>query len=282
MPSIFVNGVNIVYEEMGTGSPIALTPGGMFGMESVRPMADRLASKHRVIIYDPRNRGASDVNMGEGSDLENRADDLHELLDRLGATPAYIGGGSVGCAVSALLAIRHPETVKGLLLWSVAVRTLTAEQTYGFFGQYIDMALRDGMKGVIKSEFYADRIEQNPSNRERLMSMDPHEFVEAMRRESASYAVDNPVFGCTKEELRAVQAPAVIIPGNDEIHPREVGENLHRLLPHSELHPPLFSNEDRELMQQDLQKFLELAAGRLSAIFLPFLAKLETAVVSRH
>jgi pimeloyl-ACP methyl ester carboxylesterase len=127
-------------------------------MESVRPLAGRLASKYRVIIYDSRNRGASGVNMGEGSDLENRAVDLHALLNRLGATPAYVGVGSVGCAVSVLLAVRHPETVKGFLLWSVAVGSLTAEQTHGFFGQYIDMALRDGMKRVIESKCYAERM----------------------------------------------------------------------------------------------------------------------------
>ena len=69
------------------------------------------------------------------------------------------------------------------------------------------------------------------------------------------------------------------LPGH-EFHPREVGENLHRLLPHSELHPPWFSPEEGELMQQDRQKFRELGAERMSAVFLPFLAKLETAEVS--
>ena len=282
MPSMFVNGVNLVYEEMGTGTPLALTPGGMFGMEAVRPLAERMASRYRVIIYDPRGRGASDLSFGEGSEVENRADDLYELLTRLEATPAYVGGPSLGCTVSLRKAILHPEAVKGLLLWHAAISKLPAEVLYGSFGQYIEMALRDGMKGVIESEFYSQRIEQNPSNRERLMSMDPQEFIEVMRRRMARVAADNPnpVLGCTEEELRAIETPAVVVPGSDEIHPRAVGEDLHRLLSGSELHPPVFSTQELELLQQDRQRFVEQVAERMSAVFLPFLARLELAQAS--
>ncbi len=277
MPSVFVNGVNLVYEEMGAGTPLALTPGGIFGMESVRPMAERLASEYRVIIYDPRGRGASDLSFGEGSELEDRADDLYELLNKLGATPAHIGGNSLGCAVSLHMALRHPEAVLGLLLWHVARGQ--AEGRRNNLEQYIEIAQRDGMKGVAESEFYAERIKQNPSNRDRLMSMDPLDFIQGLRRELARLTVDEPIFGCTRAELRSVQAPAVVFPGNDEEHPSEVGKDLHRLLAHSELHPPI-SLEELAVGQQDRKRFLELGAERMSAVFLPFLARLETAETS--
>ena len=72
MPSMFVNGVNLVYEEMGTGTPLALTPGGAFGMESVRPMADRLASKYRdqglvvlgINFWDERRESVAELYRG--------------------------------------------------------------------------------------------------------------------------------------------------------------------------------------------------------------------------
>ena len=44
MPTILIDGVSIKYEEMGSGAPVALMPGGRSGMEAVRGLAERLAS----------------------------------------------------------------------------------------------------------------------------------------------------------------------------------------------------------------------------------------------
>ena len=140
MPNMMVNGANINYEEMGSGSAVvALTPGGRSDMESVRGLGERLASKYRVILYDRRNCGASDVVIeGDISEHDICADDLTELLNKLDTGPAYLGGGSMGCRISLLAAIRHPETVKGLLLWNVAGgSTATQRLGYNYYEQFI-------------------------------------------------------------------------------------------------------------------------------------------------
>ena len=73
----------------------------------------------------------------------------------------------------------------------------------------------------------------------------------------------------------------VIIPGDDDTHPRAVGENLHRILPHSELHPPLWSAEEAEkLRQHDSERFQDLGHERRASVYLPFLEKVEGARVS--
>ena len=96
MPAITIDGVSIKYEEMGSGQPVALTPGGRSGMEAVRGLAERLASHYRVIIYDRRNCGASDVAIGgDLSEQEIWADDLHELLSQAGRV-ARLGGRRLG------------------------------------------------------------------------------------------------------------------------------------------------------------------------------------------
>ena len=49
MPSILIDGVNIKYEEMGSGEPVVLTPGGRSGMEpseDCRAARDRLPGHH--------------------------------------------------------------------------------------------------------------------------------------------------------------------------------------------------------------------------------------------
>ena len=73
----------------------------------------------------------------------------------------------------------------------------------------------------------------------------------------------------------------VIIPGGDEVHPRAVGENLHRILPHSELHPPIYSPEETEkLRQQDQKKFQDMGHERRASVYLAFLEKVEAARVA--
>ena len=285
MPSLLINGANIAYEEMGSGTPLALTPGGRSGMDAVRGLAERLAPHYRVIIYDRRNCGASDVIIGgELSEQEIWADDLHELLNQLDASPAYIGGGSAGCRVSLLLAMRHPETVKGLLLWHVTGGAFAAERLgYNYYEKFIDIAIKDGMKGVTESEFFAERIQQNPSNQERLLSMNHREFIDVMQRWRNFFTADKPVIGATEAELKTISVPMVIIPGDDETHPRVVGENLHKILPHSELHPPLWSTEEAErLRQQDPAQFREMGHEQRASVFLAFLEKVETAPASVH
>ena len=139
------------------------------------------------------------------------------------------------------------------------------------------------MKGVTESEFFAERIQQNPSNQERLLSMKHREFIDVMQRWRNFFTADKPVIGATEAELKTIGVPMVIIPGDDDTHPRAVGENLHSILPHSELHPPLWSQDEAEkLRQQDPAKFQEMGHEQRASIFLAFLEKVEAAHAPVH
>ena len=122
MPFTKIRGVNINYQVLGdTGAWVALSPGGRRDMSGIQTQAAALAALgYRVVIFDRRNCGASDVVIdGDESEYEIWADDVHELLSQLGALPAFVGGSSSGCRTSLLFALRHPSSVRGLLLWRV-------------------------------------------------------------------------------------------------------------------------------------------------------------------
>src|SRR5260370_5385995 len=75
---------------------------------------------HRVLIHDRRNCGVSDLVIGgKTSEYEIWADDLYELLSQLNGLPAVLGGGSSGCRLSLLFALKYPQAVRALLLWRV-------------------------------------------------------------------------------------------------------------------------------------------------------------------
>lgn len=242
MPAVTVRSAHLRYEVLGErGSWVALSPGGRRPLEAVRSLAQRIAAAgHRVLIHDRRNCGASDLVLeGETSESEIWADDLHALLEHFDALPAVIGGGSSGCRMSLLYAIRRPAEVRALLLWRVTGGAFAAHRlAEQYYGQYIRAAMQGGMAAVCETEHFRERIAARPGNRERLMRMDPRRFIASMTHWAGYFArdADLPVIGASEAQLRAITAPACVVPGNDRTHPRAVGEIMQRMLPASELH----------------------------------------------
>lgn len=285
MPSALVNGCTIQYEVLGaaSGESVVLTPGGRQDMESVRPLAERLAEtgRYRVIIYDRRNCGASDVIIaGDKPEHDIWADDIAELLRQLDAAPAWVGGSSAGARASLLTAVRHSDVVKGLLLWWITGGTAAAEQLgEQYYDQFIRAAEQDDMAGVLATAFFAERAAQNPANRQRLLDMTPETFIAVMRGWRTAFHDRTVVLGLTDDEIRGIHVPVVIVPGNDAIHPTPVAEYLHQLLPQSVLHPHPWA--DTEMVWRDsltLQQRTDELSGRLAPLFLDFLMVAEARV----
>ncbi len=269
MPLAKIRGVNINYRVVGDHGPwVALSPGGRSDLERVAPLAGRLANAgHRVLIHDRRNCGLSDVVIeGDESEYEIWADDLYDLLSQLNALPTIIGGSSSGCRLSLLFALRHPEAVRALLLWRVTGGRFAAENlAQKYYGQHITAAKQHGMAAVCDGEDFRDRIEVRPEHRDMLMKMDPERFMSVMShwREYFIQGADMPVIGATEENLKTITVPACIVPGNDLVHPRRVGESLSGLMPKGELYHLMEKQYDVDLSPREEwdEKGEEMAAA---------------------
>ena len=270
MPLTKVRGVNINYKIIGDHGPwVALSPGGRRDISGIELLAGKVAEAgHRVVIFDRRNCGASDVVIaGEDSEYEIWADDLHELLSQLGALPAFVGGSSSGCRTSLLFALRHPEAVRGLMLWRVTGGRFACERlAQEYYGQYMAAAKQGGMAAVCEMEHWKERIEARAENRDALMKMDPQRFIAVMShwRDYFVRGADLPVIGATEAELKSIKVPACIIPGNDNTHGRQTGENLGRLLSSGEVHILFPKHYDMDLGPREEW---DEKAGEMAAIF---------------
>ena len=92
------------------------------------------------------------------------------------------------------LAVRHPELVSGLFIWEVSGGPRSAEiMSPGYYGQYIKAALEGGMQAVCNTEFFSQRIKDNPDNEAHLRSMEVENFVSVMQRWQDSFSRPNPV-----------------------------------------------------------------------------------------
>jgi pimeloyl-ACP methyl ester carboxylesterase len=276
MPLPMIRGVNINYKIIGdNGSWIALSPGGRRDISGIELLAGKVAETgHRVVIFDRRNCGASDVVIdGQDSEYEIWADDVHELLRQLGALPAAIGGSSSGCRTSLLFALRHPEAVKALLLWRVTGGRFACERlAHEYYGQYIEAAQKGGMDAVCEMEHWQERIAARPENRSALMKMDVERFIAVMSRwrEYFLQGADLPVIGATEAELKTIKVPACIVPGNDLTHGRQTGENLGKLLQNSEVHVLFPKHYDEALSPREEW---DEKAGEMAALFGGFLKR---------
>jgi pimeloyl-ACP methyl ester carboxylesterase len=276
MPLAKVRGVDINYKILGDRGPwVALSPGGRRDISGIELIAKEVAALgHRVVIFDRRNCGASEVVIdGNESEYEIWADDIHELLSQLGALPAFVGGSSSGCRTSLLFALRHPQSVRGLLLWRVTGGRFACERlAEEYYGQYIEAAKRGGMAAVCAMEHWKERIEARPENRDALMKMNPQQFIKVMShwRDYFLEGADLPVIGATEQELKSIKVGACIIPGNDNTHGRQTGENLGRLLQKSEVHI-LFPNHYDEPLSP--REEWDEKAGEMAALFGDFIQR---------
>jgi pimeloyl-ACP methyl ester carboxylesterase len=270
MPTANIRGAHINYKVLGDHGPwVALSPGGRRDISGIEHQAQELANlDHRVVIFDRRNCGASDIVIdGNESEYEIWADDVHALLAQLGALPAFVGGSSSGCRTALLFALRHPDSVLGLLLWRVTGGRFACERlAEEYYGQYIDAAKRGGMAAVCEMEHWKERIQARPENRAALMHVPAERFIEVMSRWRQYFlqSVDLPVIGASEADLNSIKVPACIIPGNDKTHGRQTGENLGKLLNKSEVHVLFPKHYDEPLSPREEW---DEKAGEMAALF---------------
>jgi pimeloyl-ACP methyl ester carboxylesterase len=281
MPLARIRGLEINYRIVGdAGEWIALSPGARHPYDDFVPLAERLATAgYRVLLHDRRNCGASDVGFdGEGSENEIWADDLHALLKQLGALPAIVGGSSAGCRLSIIFALRHRADARALLLWRITGGAFAAKElAESYYGQYVTLARQGGMQAVADSEHFRECIRRRPTNRERLLALDPTFFIAVMTRWQQDFlrGADMPIIGATEANLRSIEQPAYLIPGNDLIHTPAAAANLNRLLPNSELHNVISARADNDLLPEWSKAEWDAKEADVAKVFTEFLARIK-------
>jgi pimeloyl-ACP methyl ester carboxylesterase len=81
-----------------------------------RAFYDRLAESFRLILFDKRGTGLSDLG-GHFPALETRMDDVRAVLDAVGSSRAVLLAAQDGCSMAALHAATYPERTQALILF---------------------------------------------------------------------------------------------------------------------------------------------------------------------
>src|SRR5579862_1111171 len=121
MPFAENHGVRIHWEEQGSGTPVVLVMGHRYSSVMWYPIIPALAAEHRVIWFD--NRGTGESDMTRHATIGDFVDDTLAVMDAAGAQRAHIFGVSMGGGIVMELAIRHPERVISLIPGCTAIMT---------------------------------------------------------------------------------------------------------------------------------------------------------------
>jgi 3-oxoadipate enol-lactonase len=199
MPNVRVNDIDMYYEIHGEGEPVVLIAGLNSDHTLYRGILPQLAAKYQVIAFDNRGVGQTDKPDIPYS-IDMMADDTAGLLNALGITQAHILGASLGGRIAVVLALRHPQLVKSLILVSTTTRMPT-------------MTWR---RRLIKLEL-------------QIMKMRGSHNA-AMRQFVASTGFD-----CT-DRLSEIQVPTLILHGRkDKTAPYRLAEEMHSEIKHSKM-----------------------------------------------
>jgi pimeloyl-ACP methyl ester carboxylesterase len=106
-----VNGLQIRYEDTGSGKAVTLVHAGIADLRQWDDQVPALAEYYRVIRFDMRGFGQSEIKSGKAS----LAEDIGGVLDALGVGRTALMGCSMGGGASIDFTVTHPERVGALI-----------------------------------------------------------------------------------------------------------------------------------------------------------------------
>lgn len=213
MPTFEREGISIYYEVHGEGFPLLLlAPGGvrssiaLWSRAAYDPIRE-LSADFRVIALDQRNAGRSRAPVRASDGWHVYTEDQLALLDHLGIERAHLLGNCIGPSFALALLAKAPERVGAAVLQQPIGST---EENRPLF-----RASFDSWASELAPHHPEASAEDFASFRERLFGGD---FV----------------FSVSREAVRAIEAPLLVLAGNDAHHPFETSREIAALAPNAE------------------------------------------------
>ncbi len=112
-----VNGTALAYREQGEGEPVVFVHGGLSDLRTWEQQLPAVGRSCRAITYSRRFARPNEDIDPEADDLISLGtEDLAAFLREIDAAPAHLVGNSGGALISLLVAVRHPDLVRTLVL----------------------------------------------------------------------------------------------------------------------------------------------------------------------
>jgi pimeloyl-ACP methyl ester carboxylesterase len=245
---ITVDGVRLHYLDGGTAPPgappVVLLHGFGASTASWRHTFPALAAQTRVLVPDLMGFGYSERIARPEYTLRRHADLVARFLQALGLERAILVGNSMGGAVALQMAIRYPACVAALVVVDAAMgggetRRPPPAVAALLFGGPLGPAFIYYTFG--NPRFLRRAVALGYANPERFTPLVAAGYQAPLQVRGTAAALVAMTISAMDDDLPEaipqITAPTLIVWGEeDRLIPVRVGEELHRLIPHSRLH----------------------------------------------
>ena len=224
---VLANGLNMYYEEYGSGKPLILLHGGTATSSMWKPYVPSFAKHFRVITPDSRGHGRTNNPTGEFS-YRLMADDVAAFAQALSLTKPFICGKSDGGQIALEIGIHYPNLTTGLVIGAA---------WYKFSETYLNFIKESPFEGPgivnierIQKEF-PDWVGVLKTEHARID--DPEYWQTLLRQISTLWWTP---LNYTAQDFQQVIDPTLILMGDrDETVPVEQAVEMYHLIKKAEL-----------------------------------------------
>ena len=256
MPIIQSNGIDLFYEERGSGDPLLLIM-GITAPGSVWEKHVAVWEKNfRCILVDNRGVGKSSKPPGPYTTAQ-MADDCAGLLNILKLEKVRVVGCSMGSTIAQQLAIRHPDKIRSIVLmcpWARCDNTAKA-----IFQHMVDCKAR------LRPEEFSLYIQLLIYSKKSWDDEQIHDSLLEDRKNASLDTNPQPLIGLEGQaaacinhhvlaELGQINIPALVIDGEeDAFTPSWMTLEVAQAIPNAELH--LYKNSGHAFHWENLEDF---------------------------
>lgn len=232
------DGFKLFYEEAGTGTPLIFVHEFGGSHWSWEPQLNFFARRHRCITFAARGYAPSDIPADvEAYSQARAADDIIDVLNAAGIEKAHVVGLSMGGFATLHAGLRHPGRVLSLVAAGTGYGAEKAHEDY-FKGISEQVARNFETRGA--PDFAPTYAEG--ASRVQFQDKDPRGwalFAERLGRHDATGAANTmrgvqmrrPSLYDLEADFRAMQAPLLVMTGDEDDHCIQPGVFLKKVVP---------------------------------------------------
>jgi 3-oxoadipate enol-lactonase len=264
MPFVTSSGARIYWQEYGSGQPVLLIMGLSFSSEMWFRILPELQASFRILIFDNRGIGQSDVPRGPYT-IRQMAADAVAVMDAANMPVAHVVGASMGGMIAQELALRYPQRVLSL--------ALACTSSSGLFGKWPNF--RRGPTSL--AWFRADQVTRERAFRHLLYAQHtPEHLIEEDVRVRLSCnwtfkgvmsQLSGILLWSSYRRLPQIKVPTLVMHGEeDQLLPPENGRVVASRIPGARFHllpkaGHMLTTDQREITLQCLLDFLAEVGG---------------------
>jgi pimeloyl-ACP methyl ester carboxylesterase len=228
--TVEVNGIEMYYQERGTGTPLVLLHGFGACGQIWQPFVGQLSEHYRLIIVDLRGHGHS-TNPKKTFTHRQSASDVFSLLDSLGIDRFLAMGISSGGMTLLHMATSQPGRIESMVL--IGATTKFTEQA----------------RSILR-RFSAENMPPELQEMYRECATRGNEQVRELAAQFNDFHKSYDDMNLTKSDLSKVSARTLIVHGDrDPFFPVEIPVAMYRAIPNASLwiipdgdHVPIYSS----------------------------------------